>query len=254
MARLHPYLSDGSKSTQSIHEVSQSGVDMTAGGNHTVGTRGVLEDGRVFYYARSSGAAIVAGKLLQSPDIPTTVTDEAVATELAGVSALSVTLTTGIAGLADEWAGGYAIIQDDTGEGQTLPIKGHLAIADATEFECDIEGTLPITLGAGATVSLIKSPWAEVVISGANQDHFVCGVAVVAVPAGTTNPQHFWCQTWGVAGVWQDAATANGSCLASGTTAGQVEIRGADGDQNVGQLLVVAVAEEYSPTFLTIAP
>jgi len=94
-----------------------------------------------------------------------------------------------------------------------------------------------------------------VVIAGTNQDHFAVGISNVAVPAGTTNPQHFWCQTWGVASVWQDEASANGSALSSGSTAGQVELADATSDQIVGQVLhVVATIADYTPTFLTIAP
>jgi len=253
MSFLHPFLTDGSQSPQSVVQVSESGTGVVAGGAHRVGTRGALPDGRVFYYARSSGAAIVAGKMNQMPDVPTTFTDLAVGTELAGQSTLAVT-PGAVTALEDAFAGGYCIIQDDTGEGQIFTVKSHLAVASATEFTVNIEGTIPIALGAGATVSMIKSPWADVIISGAAQDHMCVGVSNVAVPAGTTNPQHFWCQTWGVAPVWQDEASANGSALSSGTTAGQVELADATSDQIVGQLVVVAVDTEYTPTFLTIAP
>ena len=255
MSRLHPYLTNGRQSTQGIHDVSSAGTGVLAGAAHQVGTRAVLEDGRVFYYARSSGAAIAAGVMLQMPDVAATLIAEAITTEVAGVSALSITLTTGITALENEFAGGYVCVTNDTGEGQTLPIKSHLPIADNTEFECNIEGTLPLTLGVGAVVTLLKNPWAEVIITGGAQDHFCVGVSNVAVPAGTTNPQNFWCQTWGVASVWQDETSANGSALSSGTTAGQVELADATSDQIVGQVLhVVTTIADYTPTFLTIAP
>ena len=250
---LNPFLTNGRQSDQSVFEVAQSGTGVVSGGAHRVGTRASLPDGRVFYYARSSGAAIAAGKLLQMPDVPTTFTDLAVGTELAGQNTLAVT-PGAVTALENAFAGGYCIVQDDTGEGQTFTVVSHLPVASATEFTVNIEGRIPVSLGANATVSMILNPWADVIISGAAQDHMAAGVSNVEVPAGTTNPQHFWCQTWGTAGVWQDAATANGSKLASGTTAGQVEISGADGDQDVGQLLEVAVDNEYTPTFLTIAP
>jgi hypothetical protein len=255
MSRIHPYLTNGRQSNQSIHQVAQSGTGSIGGGAHQVGTRAQLEDGRVFYYARSSGAAIGAGVMLQMPDVAVATTANAIATEVAGVVAVSVDTTTGYTGLENEYAGGYVCVTNDTGEGQTLPIKSHLPFVDDAIVVCNIEGTLPLTLAAGTVVTLLKNPWGEVVISGANQDHFAVGISNVAVPAGTTNPQHFWCQTWGVASVWQDATTANGSKLASGSTAGQVEISGADGDQDIGQVLhAVATIADYTPTFLTIAP
>lgn len=250
---IRPFLVSGRQSDQSIWEVAASITGK--GGLHPVGTRAVLPDGRVFYYARNSGSAIVAGQLLQTPDQDAQNSDLAVATDVVGSSTITPTLGS-TAAVNDEFEGGYAIVNSGTageGPGLTLPIISNPAAAGSATIALTPAAPLPLTFNADVTVTLLKSPWADVVIAGANQDHFACGVSNVAVPAGSTNPQYFWCQTWGVCGTWQDAATANGSALASGTTAGRVEIRGADGDQCVGMLFEAGVDGDYSPTFLTIS-
>jgi hypothetical protein len=195
--------------------------------------------------------------MLQTPDGDTDFEGMVTETDVVGSTTVEVTQGGSATMLADEAAGGYISIIAGTagsGPGLTLPIAGHAAWGATTKLPLTLDAPLNVLFNADVTSTVTKNPWAEVVISGANQDHMACGVSNVAVPAGTTNPQHFWCQTWGTCSVWQDHTTANGSKLASGTTAGQVEISGADGDQDVGQLLWLATNEEYTPTFLTIAP
>lgn len=257
MSRIHPYLTNGRQSDQNVWEVTQSGTGVVTGGLHRVGTRAVLEDGRVFYYARSSGAAIVAGQMLQMPDQDTDFEDMATATDVVGSATVTPTQGGSATAVANEFAGGYISIISGTagsGPGLTLPIASHAAWGATTALPLTLDAPLNVLFNADVKSTCTKNPWADVIISGANQDHKAVGVSNVAVPAGTTNPQHFWCQTWGSCSVWNDAATANGSKMASGTTAGQIEISGADGDQDVGQLMWLSTAEEYTPTFLTIAP
>ena len=253
MTLLQPYLTNGRQSDQSIWQVLESGTGVT--GLHRVGTRGMLEDGRVFYYARSSGAAIVAGNMLQMPIVAATFIDLVVATDLAGQTTINPT-NGAVTALQDAFAGGYiCIINGTTGAGQTLPITSHPAWASASAVALTIDGPLPVSLNADCKVTVTMSPWADVVISGVNQDHMAVGVSNVAVPAGSTNPQFFWCQTWGTCAVWQDEASARGSALSSGTTAGQVELKDATSDQIVGQVqTVVGTIADFSTTFLTIAP
>ena len=257
MSRIHPYLMDGSQSQQSIDEVSAAAgpiADSSGQGVHRVGTRGALLDGRVFYYARSSGAAILRGKTLQTPDHSADYNDLAVGTEVAGSPTITVVLgSTGV--LEAEMVGGYAMVNSGTlGAGLPLTIASHPKVAASGSPVFTLDAPLPVLFNADTTITLFKNPWADVIISGANQDHFTCGVSPVAVAAGTSFPQYFWAQTWGSAAVWQDDTTANGVSLASGTTAGQVEINGGV-DQTVGiNLATVPTADDYTPVFLKIAP
>jgi hypothetical protein len=80
------------------------------------------------------------------------------------------------------------------------------------------------------------------------------GVPNIAVPAGDSSAQYYWAQTWGIAAVAHDLTSAAGDALMSGTTtAGEVQVATAQ-FQKVGTNLFLAVAGDFCPTFLSIAP
>ena len=255
MSMIHPYLTNGRQSDQSIYQVGSAALLAVGPGLHRVGTRGVLDDGRVFRYSRNTAAAaIVAGNLLQMLDQDANNID--LATDVAGVgdTTLVVTALGGTAITVNEFAGGYGITSSGTtGAGLTLSIASHAAAGTTAAATFVLDDPVPVLFNADTTVTLSKNPWADLVISGGNQDHFAVGVSPTAVPAGNAVAQYFWCQTWGTCGVWQDDSTANGSAMASGTTAGQIEINGGT-DQTIGVNLEVGVAEQFTPVFLQIAP
>ncbi len=243
---LIPVLANGQSSNVGIWDTGSTAL-------LTVGTRGFLDDGRVFYYARNSGAAIVAGNLLTQELASVENDDLAVDTHLIGTTAILVTPGT-VANDAQAFAGGYLVINDDTSEGLTYRIDNHLAISSTTEFTCNIVEPLFLDFGAGTTVTLVKNPWADVVIAPAAQAHAGAGISQVAVAAGSSTKQYFWCQTWGVSAAWSDATSGIGTKLMSGATSGRVETATAIGDHPVGIQISVQVDGENNAIFLTIAP
>jgi len=206
----------------------------------------------VYYYARNSGAAIVAGNLLSAPAEDAQDADLAVNTAVAGDTSVLVTPGSTAHG-ANDFAGGYLCVVDDEGEGITYRVSGHAAVTASTEFTLNLTDPINVDFAAATTVTLLKNPWMDTVIAPSAQAHFSVGISNVAVGAGTSTPQYFWCQTWGICCAWQDAATASGAALTSGSTAGQVEIQGGT-DQQIGVQWVVGIAGENQPIFLTIAP
>jgi len=258
-SRLRPYLTNGRQSDQSIFQVAQTSAADYIGGAHRVGTRGVLEDGRVFYYARSTGAAIVAGNWLIMPVQDTDWDDIDIATDLGGQTTVTPTQGGSATAVAGEFVGGTVCINAGTagsGPGIILTIAEHAAWGATTALPLTLDGPLPVTLNADVKCTVTKNPWADVVIQPTGQDQFCCGVAPIAVAAGTTNPQWFWCQTWGVASAEHDLTTAVGSCVMAGdTTTGQAQVLDGYFEQRTGQSLwtVTTAADSYA-TFLTIAP
>ena len=93
----------------------------------------------------------------------------------------------------------------------------------------------------------------DITEAAAGHAHFVCGVPQFEVPAGNTNAQYFWLQTWGVSCGEDDASTAVGAILQSGTTAAQAEV-GDGAAQAIGVQLITGADGEFRPKFLTIAP
>ena len=258
MSRLNPYLTNGRQSDQSIFQVAQTSAADRIGGAHRVGTRAVLEDGRVFYYARSTGAAIVAGNWLIMPVQDTDWEDIVIATDLGGQTTVTPTQGGSATAVAGEFVGGTVSIVSGTagsGPGLCLTIAEHAAWGATAALALTLDGPLPVTLNADVKATVTKNPWADVVIQPTGQDQFCCGVAPIAVPAGTTNPQWFWCQTWGVAAAEHDLATAISSNLMSGdTSTGQAQVLDDNIAQRIGQGLWLASADESTPTFITIAP
>lgn len=219
----------------------------------TVGTKGVLNDGRVFYYARNSGAAIVAGDLLTMEVASVENDDLAVDTHLIGATAIAVTPGTQ-ANDANAFAEGYMVVNDDTGEGITYKIADHAAISASTEFTLNLRDPIVVSFGAGTTVTLVKNPWADLLISLTTQAHPNAGISQVAVAAGSSTKQYFWCQTWGISAAQSDATSGFGVQLMSGATAGGVELATAIGDGDVGIQMSVQVDGEYNAIFLRVAP
>lgn len=246
MTGPRPVLQNGMGSPQGIWE---AGSDQ----HHAIGTRASLNDGRVFYYARNSGAAIVAGNLLSSEAV--SAQNEDIATNTAAIGDTSVTVTSGSATYgANDFAGGYLVVIDDTGEGITYKIAGHPAIAATTSVAITLVDPIYVAFGANTTACLVKNPWMDLVIAPTGQSHMSAGVSQVAVDAGTATKQYFWCQTWGVSAAWQDEASGIGVLLTSGATAGQVEAQDAVAEHIVGVNLFTGTAGENQPVFLTIAP
>ena len=242
-----PRLTNGEGTDQGIWDVRTTAVT-------AVGKRATLNDGRVFYYARNSGAAALApGKLVMAELAVTAAMDNlTVNTAVVGDTTLSITTKTGTSN-ANDFAEGYCVVVDDTAEGHTFKIKAHPATTASTEFVFALYDPIPKTFGDNTTVSLIKNPWMDAVISASGQAHLSVGIPQITVGAGDTTAQYYWCQTWGVSAAWHEATEAVGLALSSGATGGQVEIH-VTTDQQIGVNVMTGVNEEYQPIFLTIAP
>jgi hypothetical protein len=253
MSMIHPYLTDGTKSDQSIWEIATTVVGESEA-VHPVGTRGVLPDGRVFYYARqSAAAAIVAGKLLGAE----LQTDQFVglAVDTPAIGSLTITPTLGSTAVTlNEYAEGYCIVVDDTGEGISYKIESCVAAAGSAACALTLHDPVQVALGAGATVDIVKNLWADVIPATAGQVHVSVGISQVAVPAGNVVPQYFWCQTWGICPAWHGEATTIGTLITSAAAESEVELRNGAGEPIVGISIWKGVDTEYQPIFLTIAP
>jgi len=182
------------------------------------------------------------------------VANDNLAVNTASIGDTSVTITSGTAtASANDFAGGYLVVVDDTGEGITYKIASHPAITATASIVISLVDPINVAFAAATTVSLVKNPWQDVVIAAAAQAHFAAGIPQCAVGSGATTKQYFWCQTWGISAGWADAATAVGAAVTSGTTPGQIEIQGGT-DQQIGVQYLTAIDTENQPVFLTIAP
>ncbi len=117
-----------------------------------------------------------------------------------------------------------------------------------------LSATIPVAISADATTHVAKNPWMDPIIMPTTGAAQPAGVSNVAVGAGNTTAQYFWCQTWGICCVTAGSASAVGDALmADTTTAGETLIATA-GTPVIGNAYTLGVNADSVLAFLTIAP
>ena len=161
----------------------------------------------------------------------------------------SVTIGTGDAS-ENDYQDGWLVVQDGTGEGQTLPIEGHADITASTAGIFHLKEKFRIAGAVSETnVDLVKNRYDDIVESVA--DHADPSVGVPNVTIALSN--FGWLQTWGPCAVRHDEAVTAGAAITGGdTTVGEIEVQTA-GDPFLGhQGPVAGVADEYQLVYLAI--
>jgi len=244
----HPILINGGASNQSIYEISTSM-------KHPVGTKGQLPDGRGFMYARNKNATpLVAGNLLVGELALVTMDDLITVAAAVGSTAMTVTPITGKTWAANELAEGlFCVNSATTGAGIPYKIKSHLVTTDATAFVVNLYDGLAVATTGTVRSHIDKNTWMDPIIMPTGGAGMAAGVALRAIPDGSTNPQYFWCQTWGHCTLTAGSASAVGDALmADTTTAGETLIATA-GNQVVATAVTLGVDGDFVQAFLTIA-
>lgn len=216
----------------------------------SLGTKGVTKDGRVYRYARAGAVALSAGKICINADLVAHHTNIAVYAA-AAIGATKVQATLGAtAATADQYADGYLTVNDATGEGCNYLIRGHAAVDSAGVISVNLVDPIEVALVATTSeVTLKSNPWADVVISIADQADQCVGVPNVAVTAA----YYGWLQTGGECAVLADEAVAKGLALTIGSsTVGAVEALDGAGEHQIGVASEALVDTEYRSAYLTI--
>jgi len=214
--------------------ISQAEVTVTSStkGGMQLGALVQTPDGRKFRYSRAGASNLAAGKLVVAATQVADHTDLSVA--VASIGDTQVTVTLGSTGVtADQYAGGFLIVNDGTAEGNIYTIATHPAADASATVVVTLAQPLATALAASGTsqVSLIKNTYADVVISATDQADLAVGVPPVAVTAG----YYFFCATGGDVAVLGDEAVTAGLAVTIGTgVAGAVEALDAAGEQQLG--------------------
>lgn len=230
-----------------------------ASASTALGTKGVSPDGRIFRYAKAGASGITAGKLQLGPARKTNHDNIAVAAN-AAIGAEAVTVTLGAtAATLNEYAGGYLVTSDATGEGTTYVIKSHPAADASASLVLTLEEGLTEALTTSSEVCLVHNRFNAVVEGTVQAGGIVAGVPLVDIAAG----YYGWVQTFGVAPVLSDEnGTVNRAVTVGSSTAGAVEerddmVEATDASRFclepvVGYQIVAMVDTEYRPIFLTL--
>jgi hypothetical protein len=236
--------------TGDIQIIDGDELKVSASALNPVGARGMTKDGRVYRYGSAAAAgALAPGKLA----VAATKVDnhENIAVQAAAaIGAKSVSVTLGAtAATANQYAGGYLVVNDATGEGIAYPINGHPAHAGSGTLTVSLDQPIQVALTTSSEVSLIANPWSNAVISVTDQLDMPVGIPNVNIPASNFG----WLQTRGVCAALADETLAAGENLTIGSSvAGALEENDAVGEPNVGVAIQPGVDTEYRAVFLQI--
>jgi len=185
---------------------------------HRLGTRGVLPDGRVFYYARNGATELAPHLVVISKTVRsgTHAAAQTISTVISSGNTNPVGTTVGVIWAttphtSGEYDDGYMTVETTPGEGVYKIASDPAAATSGVGSRIILEESDPLKV-ALTTVSKLAfeaNPYSSVVVAttGAapnNQTAGVAGVPNVTVPIR----DYFWCQTWGHAAVRYDATTA----------------------------------------------
>lgn len=216
---------------------------------HNLGELVHSNDGRAYRYCKAGGTALAAGKLQQTSAEDTGDQNLAIAAASAGDTAIVTTSTVTVT--ANQYAGGFAIIADDAGEGHIYRISSHAA-ATAAVVTLNLADEIQVALTTSTTVDLIKNPYDGVIINPTTISGVPAGVAVMAMTAAYFG----WLQVRGPASVLADGTLTVGTdVVASDNVAGAVEVT-ADGTPEilsvVGTAMTAATDTEYGAVNLSL--
>lgn len=214
-----------------------------------VGTRWDLSDGReVRLVSVDASTTVVPGKLYQSAALIANHQNLAVTAYQAysanGNVPTKVTATLGgTATTANQYAGGFLIVNDNAGEGQTLKIASNTA-------QSSTSGSVVITLEDGPTtaittaseVSLVPADGAAIIINPTTATGAIAGVSLYDMAASS----YGFVVTQGIVAILNgDADITIGSAVSpSNATAGAVE-NGVIAQGFVGRAVYTGVNTEY---------
>ncbi len=223
------------------------------------GARFDTADGREFVLVQNGGVALVAGNLIQGPvTIGSTHTDLACAAAAIGATSITVTMG-GTLATANQYAGGFAVVNSSTGIGQIFRIASHPAATSSGACVIQLEDSVKVALTSSSKITLQLNPYGApngtdvrtsgVVVCPTSLTGPVIGVTVAPIPASTTTvPSYGLIQTKGVVGCLNDANTAIGlDLMHSANTAGAVASYVVATSNRIGTSHVAGVTTEVRP-------
>lgn len=225
-----------------------------------VGSRFNTSDGREFVLIQNGGTALVSGNLIQGP-VKIGANHSNLATAAAAIGATQITVTMGgTLATANQYQGGFAVINAGTGIGQTFRIASHPAATSSGTCVLTLEDSVQVALSASDTKTTLElNPYGApngtdvrtsgCVVCPTTLTGPIIGVTVSPIAASsTTVPSYGFIQTRGVVGCLNDAGTAIGlDLMHSSNTAGAVMSYVVATSGRVGNSHVAGVTTEVRP-------
>ena len=214
----------------------------------TLGCLATTGDGRYFRYVIAGATALVPGTMQAS--VAETTANERLAMAAAAIGATSISTTATLTATANQYTGGYAMISSSTGAGYSYQIGTHAAFTSAAATFSLVD-PITVALTTSSQISLVPSPWMNVIQSPTSLTGIPVGAAVAATPIS----YYGWVQTKGPANVLAQATMTVGNEVAvSVTTAGAVTVAtGSLIQAVVGHAMQGITTTQYGPIMLNIS-
>lgn len=218
-----------------------------------LGSRWDLEDGREVKLILAGASNLSAGQLMTAPAWIANHQNCAVTATQAysnnGNTPATVTLTLGATAVtANQYRGGYLVVNDNTGQGQTLKIASHPAANASASLVVTLEDAPNTALDTTSEVCLVASPCNGVIVSDASNLQQPVGVTLYPITAA----YYGFIMSKGVVSCLNDGALTTGSAVsASNAVAGAVE-NGVIAQGFVGFAIQTGVDTEYRPIFVDL--
>ena len=172
---------------------------------HPLGTKMILPDGRIYYYAVNSSAAITTGGQIVDGIAAVAAHDMDLAATATSAAASTFTSGTSLTTTKDQYAGGYVYINDGPGQGEVYSVRSNTLVAGAAGLSITIEddGGLATALTTATRFGLMYSPYKDVKIVDGNGTMTTGVLGVTTMPL--TASYYCWLQTSGPAAVLMGA-------------------------------------------------
>ncbi len=235
------YISDFKSAPIDVFTTSTDSSLLTA-----TGTTFITEDGRSLTLALNNSVALVSGVLTQNSPIVanhqnlTTVSYTAASTSTGRQASAVVTLGATLA-TANQYQGGFAVVNAGTGIGQTLKVASNTAGALSTNITVTFEDAPAVALDATSKICLIVAPYTGIVISPTTRTASPAGVTLYPIPANS----YGYVVTSGLTACLSDASVAavGLGISPSTTTAGCITV-GAATTSRIGDAYQTSVSAE----------
>lgn len=217
-----------------------------------VGTRFDTSDCREVTLVRNGAVALVPGVLVQDAAVVPNHQNLAVTAYQAfsanGNVPARVTCTLGATAVtANQYAGGFLVVNDNNGEGQTLRIASHPAAALSTSLVVTLEEGASVAITTASEVSLVSAHGADVIIQPTTVTNAQVGVTLSPIAAAA----YGFVVSRGLVSCLAQGAIGVGLGLSVGSVAGSVAVAAAT-TARLGFAAQAGVDTEYRVVYVNI--
>jgi hypothetical protein len=217
-----------------------------------VGTRFDLSDGREVTLVKAGAVALPPGVLVQDAAIVPNHQNIPVVSYTPysnnGNVPAKVTVTLGATAVtANQYAGGFVVVNDNAGEGNTLRIASHPAADASTALTLTLEEGSSTALTTASEVCLLPAHGADVIIQPTTVTGAQVGVTMSAIAAGA----YGFVVSRGITSCLAQGAIGVGLGISVGTVAGSVAVAAAT-TARLGFAAQAGVDTEYRAVYVNI--